>query len=68
MPETLVRNPLEGVLLRRRVKPGIIVHSDSGGQYLSHKIKKLLKAFKLKQSMYRADDPYDNGWAESFWI
>jgi putative transposase len=51
----------------------MIVHSDRGGQYLSHKMKKLIKTFKLKQSgpprgMSRADDPYDNAWAESFWM
>ncbi|GGC16449.1 hypothetical protein GCM10011325_48990 [Dyadobacter sediminis] len=45
----------------------MIIHSDRGGQYLSHKMKKLIKTFKLKQSMSRADDPYDNAWAESFW-
>lgn len=67
MQESLVREPLESALLRRRVKPGMIVHSDRGGQYLSHKMKKLIKTFKLKQSMSRADDPYDNAWAESFW-
>ncbi|MGG7663225.1 transposase [Dyadobacter sp. BHUBP1] len=67
MQETLVGEPLEDALLRRRVKPGMIVHSDRGGQYLSHKMKKLLKAFRMKQSMSRADDPHDNAWAESFW-
>ena len=67
MQKTLVREPLESALLRRKVKPGMIAHSDRGGQYLSHKMKKLFKAFKLKQSMFRADDPYDNAWAESFW-
>lgn len=67
MQESLVREPLERALLKRRVTPGMIVHSDRGGQYLSHKMKKLIKTFKLKQSMSRADDPYDNAWAESFW-
>jgi putative transposase len=67
MQESLVREPLERALLKRRVTSGMIVHSDRGGQYLSHKMKKLIKTFKLKQSMSRADDPYDNAWAESFW-
>lgn len=48
------------------------MHSDRGGQYLSRKMKKVIKTFKLRQSgpprgMSRADDPYDNAWAESFW-
>ncbi|GAB3178447.1 hypothetical protein GCM10027291_43930 [Telluribacter humicola] len=72
MQESLVRDPLEKALLRRKVKPGMIVHSDRGGQYLSYKMKELIRTFNLKQSgpprgMSRADDPYDNAWAESFW-
>lgn len=67
MQENLVREPLVRALLKRRAKRGMIVHSDRGGQYLSRKMKKVIKTFKLKQSMSRADDPYDNAWAESFW-
>lgn len=68
MEESLVREPLVRALLKRRVKRGMIVHSDRGGQYLSRKMKKVIKTFKLRQSMSRADDPYDNAWAESFWM
>lgn len=67
MEENLVREPLESALLKRRVKSGLIVHSDRGGQYLSNKMKKLVETFTLKQSMSRADDPYDNANAESLW-
>ena len=69
MLETLVREPLEKALLQRKVKvgSGLIIHSDRGGQYLSNNMKKQLETFKLKQSMSRADDPYDNAWAESLW-
>ena len=67
MEENLVREPLERALLKRRVKSELIVHSDRGGQYLSNKMKKLIVTFTLKQSMSRADDPYDNANAESFW-
>lgn len=67
MMENLVRAPLEKALLKRRVKPGLIIHSDRGGQYLSRKMKQVVKTFKLKQSMSRADDPYDNACAESLW-
>ncbi|MDQ6482683.1 IS3 family transposase, partial [Dyadobacter sp. LHD-138] len=67
MEENLVREPLERALLKRRVKSGLIVHSDRGGQYLSNKMKKLVVTFTLKQSMSRADDPYDNANAESLW-
>jgi putative transposase len=69
MLECLVRKPLEKALLKRKVKvdSGLIVHSDRGGQYLSNNMKKLVDTFKLKQSMSRADDPYDNACAESLW-
>lgn len=67
MQESLVREPLERALLKRRVKPGMVIHSDRGGQYLSKNVKKLVKTFKLKQSMSRSDDPYDNACAESLW-
>lgn len=67
MEESLVREPLESALLKRRVKSGLIVHSDRGGQYLSNNMKKLIETFRLKQSMSRADDPYDNACAESLW-
>lgn len=67
MFESLVREPLERALLKRKVKPGLIIHSDRGGQYLSNNMKKLAQTFTLNQSMSRVDDPYDNAWAESLW-
>lgn len=67
MQETLVRKPLEKALLKRPIKPGLIIHSDRGGQYLSNQMKTIVKTFQLQQSMSRADDPYDNAAAESLW-
>ena len=67
MQETLVREPLQKALLKRKIQPGLIVHSDRGGQYLSDNMKELVHTFGLKQSMSRADDPYDNAFAESLW-
>jgi putative transposase len=72
MQENLVRESLEKALLRRGVKSVVLIHCsgdryDQGGQYLSRRMKLLVKTFKLRQSMYRADDPYDNAWAESLW-
>jgi putative transposase len=69
MLESLVREPLEKALLKRKVKVDsrLIIHSDRGGQYLSNNMKKLVNTFTLQQSMSRADDPYDNAWAESLW-
>jgi putative transposase len=67
MLESLEREPLEKALLKGKVKSGLIIHSDRGGQYLSKNMKKLVHTFTLEQSMSRADDPYDNAWAESLW-
>ena len=67
MQESLVREPLEKALLKRKIQPGLTVHSDRGGQYLSDKMKDLVQTFGLKQSMSRADDPCDNAFAESLW-
>ena len=67
MQESVVREPLENVLLKRKIQPGLIVNSDRIGQYLSDKMKELVQTFGLKQSMSRADDPYDNSFAESQW-
>jgi putative transposase len=72
MREEIVREPLEKALLKRKIKGSdaikpLIIHSDRGGQYLSDKMKELVKTFEIKQSMSRADDPYDNAQAESLW-
>lgn len=68
MREEMVREPLLRALLKRNKKNvPLIIHSDRGGQYLSDNMKKVVKNFKLKQSMSRADDPYDNATAESLW-
>ena len=67
MQENLVREPLEKALLKRKVKSGLIIHSDRGGQYLSRKMNQLVRTFKVQQSMSRAEDPYDNAFAESLW-
>ena len=44
----------------------LIVHSDRGGQYAGGVFRKLLEKRKILQSMSRADDPYDNAFAESY--
>lgn len=66
MREELVIASLKKALGNRHVKPGLILHSDRGGQYAGGKFRKLLVKRKIKQSMSRADDPYDNASMESF--
>ena len=58
---------MEKAFLKRKIQLGLIVHSDRSGQYLSDKMKELVQTFGLRQSMSRADDPYDNAFAESLW-
>ncbi len=66
MREELVRGALQKAIQTRNVKPGLIVHSDRGGQYAGGAFRKGLVKRKIKQSMSRADDPYDNAAMESF--
>lgn len=67
MREELVVAALNKALNRSSVNPeGLIVHSDRGGQYAGREFRKLLVKRKILQSMSRADDPYDNAFAESY--
>ena len=66
MREELVIASLNKALQTRRVKPGLILHSDRGGQYAGGAFRKGLAKRKIEQSMSRADDPYDNAAMESF--
>jgi transposase InsO family protein len=44
MAKTFVVNALTKALQERNPQPGLIFHSDRGSQYVSHKVKKILKA------------------------
>jgi len=46
---------------------GLIHHSDRGSQYCSNDFVKLLDRFKMKASMSRKGNCYDNAPMESFW-
>lgn len=65
MEEILVIRALEKGLQTRNPAPGLIVHSDRGGQYVSKILRKLIKKWHCRQSMSRADNCYDNAVAES---
>lgn len=67
MEDTLIINALKQGIYSRQPESGLIAHSDRGGQYVSDELRKLIKAYQLRQSMSRADDVYDNAFAESFW-
>lgn len=65
MEESLVRTALEKGLRNRKPTPGLVLHSDRGGQYVSGKLRLSIKKWKCEQSMSRADEVYDNAFAES---
>lgn len=67
MEDTLVLLPLRTALQARQPDGGLIVHSDGGGQYISNPMRELVNLWRIRPSMSRADDPYDNAFAESFW-
>ena len=50
----------------RHPKAEIISHSDRGSQYVSKKVRKVLRKHGFRQSMGSKGDAYDNATAESF--
>lgn len=65
--QELVIDALTMAVSRRRPAPGLIFHSDRGGQYSSGGFRALLTAHHIRQSMGRRGDCYDNAPTESFW-
>lgn len=65
MQESLVIDSLKKATGSRRIKPGLLVHSDRGGQYADNEFRRLLHCCKALQSMNDADNPYDNAFMES---
>lgn len=50
----------------RRIKAGLIFHSDRGIQYANHKFANILESYKVIRSMSRTGNCWDNAVAESF--
>lgn len=63
--ESLVSAALQRAIGLRRPQPGLIHHSDRGGQYASAKYRQMLARPGILQSMSRADNCYDNAFMES---
>ena len=64
--QQLVLDALNMALLQRRVKPGLIHHTDQGRQYSSAAYQAVLEHHGMKASMSRRGNCYDNAVAESF--
>jgi len=63
---TAVVEALQMALGRRSVTPGLILHSDRGKQYADHRVRAILAAHGITQSMSSTGNCYDNAMAESF--
>ncbi len=66
MRSELVVDALQMATWRRRPAPGVIVHSDRGGQYVSWVFGQRLRAAGMLGSMGRVASSVDNGLIESF--
>jgi transposase InsO family protein len=64
--QQLVLDGLNMALLQRKVKPGLIHHTDQGRQYSSAAYLAVLKRHGINPSMSRRGNCYDNAVAESF--
>ena len=67
MPEELVTSALQRGFGSQPPAPGLLVHSDRGGQYCGNAYRKLLHDHQAQRSQSRRGDCYDNAQAESLW-
>jgi len=65
MTETLVLDTLQHAIRARQPAPGLVHHSDRGGQYAGHAYRAVLRRANIRQSMSRAANCYDNAFMES---
>lgn len=67
MTKNLVSQSLFRAVAAKRPMQGLIHHSDRGSQYCATEYRKLLEQFKMRASMSRKGNCYDNAPIESFW-
>jgi transposase InsO family protein len=65
MSEQLIVPVLLRSIRERRPPPGLLHHTDRGGQYAGHDYRAVLRRTGMQQSMSRADNVYDNAFMES---
>ena len=66
MTTELVLDAFNMAVARRKVTPGLILHSDRGVQYRSGEYQQVLKNHKITPSMSRKGNCWDNAVMESF--
>lgn len=54
-------------MLAQQPTPGLLVHSDRGGQYCGNAYRRLLHHHQAVPSQSRRGECYDNAQAESLW-
>jgi len=65
MAESLVLSSLQQAIRQRQPAPGLIHHTDRGGQYAGSEYRAVLARAQMRQSMSRAGDCYDSAFMES---
>jgi len=65
--KNLVSQSLFRAVAAKRPRSGLIHHSDRGRQYCAYEYRRLMDQFKMRASMSRKGDCYDNAPMESFW-
>lgn len=65
MNEELVLGALRRAIRNRQPGPGLIHHTDCGGQYASKRYRELLRRSGISQSMSEPGSCYDNAFMES---
>jgi transposase InsO family protein len=65
MEESLVLAALQAAIRLRQPQPGLVHHTDRGGQYAGAEYRRMLARARMQQSMSRANDCYDNAFMES---
>lgn len=65
MTEPLVLDALRDAIAQRQPAPGLIHHTDRGGQYAGRRYRATLARAAILQSMSRPNNCYDNAFIES---
>lgn len=65
MTDALVVAALRMAIKTRAPRADLLHHTDRGGQYVSKEYKQILERAGIRSSMSRADNCYDNAFAES---
>ena len=65
MDEDLVLGALRRAIQERQPAPGLIHHTDRGGQYAGKRYREVLRRSRMRQSMSAAANCYDNAFMES---